>query len=63
MRQQIKPPFTYKTAKAKVQAAEDGWNSQDPEKVALAYSPDTQWRNRDEFFTGREAVKKFLKGK
>ena len=46
-----------------MQAAEDGWNSKDPEKVALAYSPDTQWRNRDEFFTGRDAVKKFLKGK
>ena len=63
MKQQLKPPFTYETATAKVQAAEDGWNSKDPEKVALAYSPDTQWRNRDEFFTGRDAVKKFLKGK
>jgi nuclear transport factor 2 (NTF2) superfamily protein len=63
MKQQIKPPFTYESAKAKVQAAEDGWNSKDPEKVALAYSPDTQWRNRNEFFTGREAVKSFLKGK
>ena len=63
MKQQIKPPFTYETAKAKVQAAEDGWNSKDPAKVALAYSPDTQWRNRDEFFTGREAVKKFLEEK
>ncbi|MFT7614356.1 MAG: nuclear transport factor 2 (NTF2) superfamily protein [Parvicellaceae bacterium] len=63
MKQQIKPPFTYETAKAKVQAAEDGWNSKDPKKVALAYSPDTQWRNRDEFFTGREAVIKFLEGK
>ena len=63
MKQQIKPPFTYETAKAKVQAAEDGWNSKDSEKVALAYSLDTQWRNRDEFFTGRDAVKKFLKGK
>jgi len=63
MNQQIKPPFSYETAKAKVQVAEDGWNSKNPEKVAMAYSPNTQWRNRDEFFTGRAAVKKFLKEK
>ena len=60
MKQQIKPPFTLETAKAKVQAAEDGWNSKDPERVSLAYTIDTQWRNRDEFFTGREAIKDFL---
>jgi len=59
----IKPPFTAETAKAKVKAAEDAWNSRDPERVALAYSPDTQWRNRDEFLTGREAVTKFLRRK
>ena len=63
MKQQIKPPFTLETAKAKVQAAEDAWNSRDPERVSLAYSIDSQWRNRDEFFTGREAIKEFLKRK
>ncbi len=60
MKQQIKPPFTLETAKAKVQAAEDGWNSRDPERVSMAYSVDSTWRNRDEFFTGREAIKEFL---
>ena len=63
MKQQIKPPFTLETAKVKVQAAEDAWNSRDPERVSLAYSVDSQWRNRDEFFTGREAIKEFLKRK
>ncbi len=60
MKQALKPPFNYDTAKAKVQAAEDAWNSRDPERVSLAYSVDSQWRNRDEFFTGREAIKEFL---
>jgi len=60
MKQTLKPPFNYDTAKAKVQAAEDAWNSRDPERVSLAYSVDSQWRNRDEFFTGREAIKEFL---
>ena len=59
----IKPPFTLETAKAKVQAAEDAWNSRDPERVALAYSEDSDWRNRDEFFQGREAIKAFLRRK
>ncbi len=59
----IKPPFTLETARAKVQAAEDAWNSRDPERVALAYTPDSQWRNRAEFFTGREAIKEFLRRK
>jgi nuclear transport factor 2 (NTF2) superfamily protein len=63
MTKPIKPPFTYETAKAKVQAAEDGWNSKDPERVSLAYSANTKWRNRDQFFTGRAAVKEFLAGK
>ncbi|MCH7973990.1 MAG: DUF1348 family protein, partial [Bacteroidetes bacterium] len=63
MKQQIKPPFTLETAKAKVQAAEDAWNSRDPERIALAYSVDSDWRNRDEFFCGREAIKEFLKRK
>ena len=60
MKQALKPPFNYDTAKAKVQAAEDAWNSRDPERVSLAYSVESQWRNRDEFFTGREAIKEFL---
>ena len=54
------PPFTEQTARAKVQAAEDAWNSHDPEVVALAYSEDSDWRNRDEFFQGRDAIRAFL---
>ncbi len=54
------PPFTEETARAKVQAAEDAWNTRDPEKVAAAYTPDSQWRNRDEFFSGRAAIVDFL---
>ncbi|MFQ5639734.1 MAG: nuclear transport factor 2 family protein [bacterium] len=60
MKQPIKPPFTEETARAKVKAAEDAWNSRDPERVALAYTEDSQWRNRTEFFSGREAIKEFL---
>ena len=56
----ITPPFTAETATAKVQAAEDAWNSLDPQRVSLAYSEDSQWRNRDEFFQGREAIRAFL---
>ena len=56
----IKPPFTEETAHAKVKAAQDAWNTRDPEVVAKAYSEDSQWRNRDEFFTGRDAIKAFL---
>lgn len=63
MKQTLKPPFNYATAKAKVQAAEDAWNSRDPERVSLAYTVDSQWRNRDKFFTGRAAIKEFLTGK
>jgi hypothetical protein len=59
----IKPPFTLETAKAKVQAAQDTWNSRDPERVALAYTEDSDWRNRDEFFRGRNAIKTFLRRK
>ncbi len=54
------PPFTEDTARAKVKAAEDAWNSRDPDVVAKAYTEDSDWRNRDEFFTGREAIKEFL---
>jgi hypothetical protein len=50
-------------ALAKVQAAEDAWNSRDPERVSLAYSPESEWRNRDEFFTGRDAIRAFLERK
>ena len=59
----IKPPFTLATATAKVRGAEDAWNSRDPERVALAYSEDSRWRNRAEFFTGRAAIREFLKRK
>ena len=54
------PPFTFETATQKVQMAENAWNGKDPEKVALAYTIDTEWRNRDMFINGREAVKNFL---
>lgn len=54
------PPFTKETAKAKVQAAEDAWNSKNPEKVSMAYTIDSKWRNRDQFFTGREAIVEFF---
>lgn len=59
----IVPPFTLEKALAKVQAAENAWNSRDPERVALAYSVDTEWRNRTEFINGREEVKAFLERK
>ncbi len=54
------PPFTADTAAAKVRAAEDGWNGRDPAKVALAYTPDSQWRNRAEFLSGRDEIEAFL---
>jgi len=54
------PPFDEQTARQKVQAAEDAWNTRDPERVAGAYTPDTVWRNRSEFLTGREQVIEFL---
>ena len=57
------PPFTKETAKAKVQAAEDAWNSKNPEVVSLAYAIDSKWRNRAQFFTGRSAIAEFLSGK
>lgn len=57
------PPFTAETARQKVQAAEDAWNTRDPERVALAYTVDSEWRNRDEFFTGRAAIVEFLRRK
>jgi hypothetical protein len=54
------PPFTLETALLKVQAAEDAWNSKDPERVSLAYTPDCIWRNRDEMFSGTKLIKAFL---
>jgi nuclear transport factor 2 (NTF2) superfamily protein len=57
------PPFTAETARLKVRAAEDGWNSRDPVRVSLAYSPDSAWRNRAEFVTGRAEIVGFLSRK
>lgn len=54
------PPFTRESALTKVQAAEDAWNSRDPVRVALAYTADSKWRNRDQFFQGRDAIVEFL---
>ncbi|MBU6248394.1 MAG: DUF1348 family protein [Xanthomonadaceae bacterium] len=54
------PPFTEETARQKVRMAEDAWNGRDPARVALAYSPDSRWRNRAEFLQGREAIEAFL---
>jgi uncharacterized protein len=54
------PPFTLETAKDKVQAAENAWNTRDPERVSLAYTEDSEWRNRSEFITGRATIKEFL---
>lgn len=54
------PPFTEESALKKVQAAEDAWNTRDPDRVALAYTPDSTWRNRDEFINGREEIIAFL---
>ena len=54
------PPFDMESALKKVQAAEDAWNTRDPEKVALAYTPDSVWRNRDEHVTGRAQIVEFL---
>ena len=59
----LAPPFTKETAKAKVQAAEDAWNSKNPERVSMAYTEDSKWRNRDLFFTGRAAIVAFLTDK
>ncbi len=57
------PPFTRESAIIKVRAAEDGWNGRNPERVALAYSADSEWRNRAEFFRGRAAIVAFLQRK
>jgi nuclear transport factor 2 (NTF2) superfamily protein len=57
------PPFTFDTATQKVQMAQDAWNSKDPQRVSLAYTPDTEWRNRDQFINGRQQVIEFLSHK
>lgn len=59
----IVPPFNAETAAAKVQAAENAWNSKDPQKVSKAYTVDSQWRNRELFFSGRDAIVEFLSDK
>lgn len=62
-KQVIAPPFSLITARQKVRAAEDGWNSRDPDRVALAYSEDSVWRNRSVFVTGRDEIRRFLADK
>lgn len=57
------PPFTEETAKQKIQMAEDAWNSKDPVKVSMAYTPDSEWRNRSDFIHGREEIQQFLRHK
>lgn len=57
------PPFTLDSALAKVQAAEDAWNSRNPQRVSQAYSDDSEWRNREQFFKGRDAIVEFLTDK
>jgi nuclear transport factor 2 (NTF2) superfamily protein len=59
----LAPPFTAETAARKVRMAENAWNSRDPERVSLAYSEDSRWRNRSEFFVGRAAIVAFLRRK
>mgnify|MGYP000924564511 CR=1 FL=1 len=57
------PPFTEETARQKIQMAEDAWNSKDPERVSKAYTPDSEWRNRNQFIHGRDEIVAFLKAK
>lgn len=59
----LRPPFTLETATEKVRAAEDAWNSRDPNRVVLAYSEDSVWRNRSVFITGRDQIREFLSDK
>lgn len=60
MQLSLVPPFTLESALAKVKKAQDAWNTKDPQRVAMAYSVDSTWRNRDEFFQGRKAIEEFL---
>jgi len=59
----VRPPFDAESARLKVQLAENAWNTRDPDRVVLAYTPDTEWRNRSEFLHGREEVRAFLRRK
>jgi len=59
----LRPPFTAESAAAKVKAAQDAWNTRDPDRVVLAYTEDSEWRNRDEFLRGREEIRAFLRRK
>ena len=59
----LRPPFTEDTARQKVKAAQDAWNTRDPQRVSLAYTPDSEWRNRSEFLKGREQIVAFLQRK
>jgi nuclear transport factor 2 (NTF2) superfamily protein len=63
MTAKIVPPFTDESARAKVQVAQDLWNTRDPERVVLAYTEDSEWRNRVEFLKGRDEIKAFLRRK
>ncbi|MEO9636243.1 MAG: nuclear transport factor 2 family protein [Parasphingorhabdus sp.] len=63
MTQILVPPFTEETARAKVQAAENAWNSRNPDRVSLAYTADSEWRNRDSFLTGRDEIRALLSAK
>lgn len=63
LKSELRPPFRLETALAKVRTAEDAWNSRDPERVSLAYSADSQWRNRSHFVRGREQIRDFLTDK
>ncbi len=63
MTQLLVPPFTDESAVHKVRLAEDAWNSRDPERVSMAYSPNSRWRNRAEFFEGRDSIRAFLRRK
>ena len=63
MMKKLITPFTKEIARAKVQVAEDAWNSKNPEKVSMAYTSESKWRNRDQFFIGREAIVDFLSDK
>ena len=63
MSELLVPPFTYESAARKVRLAEDAWNSRQPERIALAYTPDSRWRNREEFIEGRESITALLRRK
>ena len=63
MKKKLVPPFDFESAAAKVKAAQDAWNTMNPSKVALAYTQDSQWRNKDKFFSGRKAIAEFLTSK